>query len=272
MWSRGARALLVVESREPPCYDALRCPGRVAFGICCARRRSFALRDRSRACRRRSNDCRSRSGGSRTPVRAREGGEFQRARILRVLAVGRRWFDRAWSTSVTIDRPQVRRVRGRGLSRVEYAIPARDPQLARARDRRIGAHVASIRADDVSWRYELEARCAFVTRENINRLIGEAGFTGDIGLLSIDLDGNDYWVWEAIDVVSRGSSSSSTTAGGAGRAVAVAYDRDLRARRRHFSHLYFGASIAALARLGTRKGYSLVGPKFCGQQCVLRAR
>src|ERR1700759_4305114 len=28
------------------------------------------------------------------------------------------------------------------------------------------AHVRSIKEDDISWRYELEARCAFVTREN----------------------------------------------------------------------------------------------------------
>ena len=43
---------------------------------------------------------------------------------------------------------------------------------------------------------------AFVDRDNVNELIRRAGIEGDIGLLSIDLDGNDYWILEAIDVVS----------------------------------------------------------------------
>ena len=43
---------------------------------------------------------------------------------------------------------------------------------------------------------------AFITAENINKLIEDGGLKGDIGLLSIDIDGNDYWVWKAIDIVS----------------------------------------------------------------------
>ncbi len=46
-----------------------------------------------------------------------------------------------------------------------------------------------------------EFRCAKVTRENINGLLEEAGFRGKTGLLSIDIDGNDYWIWDAIRVI-----------------------------------------------------------------------
>jgi len=42
---------------------------------------------------------------------------------------------------------------------------------------------------------------AFVTRENVNELLTEAGFTGDIDVLSIDIDGNDYWIWQALECV-----------------------------------------------------------------------
>jgi len=42
---------------------------------------------------------------------------------------------------------------------------------------------------------------AWIDRDNINQLISNAGFSGDIGLLSVDIDGNDYWVWQAIDAV-----------------------------------------------------------------------
>lgn len=59
-------------------------------------------------------------------------------------------------------------------------------------------NVAAIHDDPIYYSYGLTAVCSFVTRENINRLFLGAGFGGDIGVLSIDIDGNDYWVWEAI--------------------------------------------------------------------------
>ncbi len=127
------------------------------------------------------------------------------------------------------------------------------------------AHVRSIREDDLSWRFELEARCAFVTRENINQLIGDAGFRGDIGLLSVDIDGNDYWVWEAIDVVSpRIVVAEYNSLWGPDRAVTVPYDPTFVRGQKHHSNLYYGASIAALARLAASKGYALVGGNSAG--------
>src|SRR5690348_2388073 len=61
--------------------------------------------------------------------------------------------------------------------------------------------VSFIQSEDIYWRYDLTAVASFLTRENINDVIRGAGFSGPIGILSVDIDGNDYWVWEAIDVV-----------------------------------------------------------------------
>ena len=58
-----------------------------------------------------------------------------------------------------------------------------------------------VRAKDIYWRYNLTAVSAWIDRDNINQIIGDAGFRGDIGILSIDIDGNDYWVWEKLDIV-----------------------------------------------------------------------
>jgi hypothetical protein len=44
---------------------------------------------------------------------------------------------------------------------------------------------------------------SMVTTENINRLITSAHLGGEIDLLSIDIDNNDYWVWKAIDAIKR---------------------------------------------------------------------
>jgi hypothetical protein len=127
------------------------------------------------------------------------------------------------------------------------------------------ANVRAIKADDVSWRYELDARCAFITRDNINTLIAEAGFGGDLGLLSVDIDGNDYWVWQAIDVVQpRIVVVEYNSLWGPSRAVTVPYDPQFVRGQKHYSNLYYGASIAALERLGRAKGYALVGGNTAG--------
>ena len=63
-------------------------------------------------------------------------------------------------------------------------------------------HVESIRRGQVLWRHDLFAECAFITTENINDLIRKNDFNGDLGLSSVDIDGNDYWVWDAITCVS----------------------------------------------------------------------
>ena len=62
-------------------------------------------------------------------------------------------------------------------------------------------NIEYIKQDSIYWRHNIKAECAFITRENINQLLKDNGICGQIGLLSIDIDGNDYWVWEAIDVI-----------------------------------------------------------------------
>ena len=58
-----------------------------------------------------------------------------------------------------------------------------------------------VRNSDLYWKSNLTAIDAWVDKESINQLIGDSGFSGKIGILSIDIDGNDYWVWESISVV-----------------------------------------------------------------------
>jgi hypothetical protein len=126
-------------------------------------------------------------------------------------------------------------------------------------------NVDYIKSDDIYWRFNLKAENAFITRENINDLIRRNGIDGDIGLLSIDIDGNDYWVWEAIDVVTPSIVVLEYNARfGPERAVTVPYDADFVRKTAHHSNLYYGASLAALCLLGRRKGYSFVGCNTAG--------
>ena len=127
------------------------------------------------------------------------------------------------------------------------------------------ANIRSIQAQDLYWRHELTARCAFIDRDNINQVIAASGLQGDIGLLSIDIDGNDYWIWQAIDAVSPVIVVCEYNAVLGDRcALTVPYRADFQRTREHHSNLYFGASIRALVALGKSKGYSFVGTTSTG--------
>jgi hypothetical protein len=125
--------------------------------------------------------------------------------------------------------------------------------------------VAKIRQPDLYWRYDLTALCAFVNRDNVNQLIEEAGISDDIGLLSIDVDGNDYWIWEAIAVVSpRIVIVEYNSLFGSRHAVTIPYDANFNRTRAHYSGLYFGASLPAMCRLARQKGYVFAGSNSAG--------
>ncbi|MEK7184377.1 MAG: hypothetical protein AAB701_02570 [Patescibacteria group bacterium] len=110
-------------------------------------------------------------------------------------------------------------------------------------------------------RNTLAVQQAMITRDNIQQLFGSGKVPKELDLLSIDIDGNDYWVWEAI--------SDYTP-----RVVVIEYNPVFRppvswVMRYNPTHVwggtsYYGASITALEKLGTAKGYCLVGCDFLG--------
>jgi hypothetical protein len=106
------------------------------------------------------------------------------------------------------------------------------------------------------------ARCvhARATCENVDALAGAGTASGELDLLSIDVDGNDYWIWQALTTVRpRVVVIEYNAAFGCERAVTIPYDPTFDRRTRNPSGLYHGASLAALALLGDRKGYVLLG-------------
>jgi hypothetical protein len=135
------------------------------------------------------------------------------------------------------------------------------------------ANIGAIRRADIYWRHNLKAVQAFITRENINDLLREHGVTGEIGLLSIDIDGNDYWVWEACDAVSPAIVIVEYNSRfGPDRAVTVPYDPAFVRHQAHHSGAYYGASLAALVALGQRKGFAFVGSNRAGNNAFFVRR
>jgi hypothetical protein len=126
-------------------------------------------------------------------------------------------------------------------------------------------HVDFIAKGDYAWRWDIQALSALVTAENVNPLVASAGIGGDIGLLSIDVDGVDYWILEALTVVSpRILIVEYNSLFGPDHAVTVPYRADFDWTRAHSSHLCWGASLAALCRSARRKGYTFVGSNRAG--------
>jgi hypothetical protein len=101
----------------------------------------------------------------------------------------------------------------------------------------------------------------YVDRDNINDLIGTAGIPKEIDFLSIDIDGNDYHVFEAINVIQpRVLCLEHNHFYPPPLEWVTPYDPNYRWDPKS-GRADYGASLAAMARLARRKGYELVG---CG--------
>ncbi|MDQ2082189.1 hypothetical protein RA307_18525 [Xanthobacteraceae bacterium Astr-EGSB] len=126
-------------------------------------------------------------------------------------------------------------------------------------------NMKALRSERMFWMHDLTATTAFITADNINGLIEAAGFGGPLGILSIDIDGNDYWVWKAIDCVQPAIVICEYNAVLGDRfALTIPYAPDFQRLNAHPSGQYFGASILALRQLGEEKGYDLVGTNTNG--------
>lgn len=112
---------------------------------------------------------------------------------------------------------------------------------------------------------------AFVTRDNVDGIIGEAGLEGEIDVLSIDIDGNDHWIWQAITRVQPRIVVIEAHVEHGLEDVSAPYRPDFDWRRADAGDP-FGASPVALRRIGQELGYRLVaGNRYGYNAFFLRA-
>jgi hypothetical protein len=127
------------------------------------------------------------------------------------------------------------------------------------------SNIDRIKGGAVFWRYDLHAYNAFITKNNINEIITLNGFNGDIGILSVDIDGNDYWIWEAINCVKpKIVVCEYNSIFGPNAKISTPYKEDFYRTKEHHSNLYYGASISALTYLAEIRGYKLVAGNSAG--------
>jgi hypothetical protein len=130
---------------------------------------------------------------------------------------------------------------------------------------------------------------SWVDRDNIDALLLSHGFGGEVDLLTVDIDGIDYWLWEAITAISPRVVVVEVNMTMSDASVTVPYRPDFEARwvsledgeagqaampggTRHdfFSRyvVYIGASLPAFVKLARRKGYRLVGSNAIGYNAI----
>lgn len=119
-----------------------------------------------------------------------------------------------------------------------------------------------------TWLYPPTFMQSFVTRENINDTIQSAGFGGPIDLLSLDIDGNDYWIWDTLTAVQPRVVIVEANDALGNDPVTVPYDPNFS----HAGDEYFGASASAFCHLAREKGYRLVGANRFGFNLIFVRR
>ena len=123
-------------------------------------------------------------------------------------------------------------------------------------------HITHINAkfQNVIRQRRLQVQPAFIDRDNVNELVGRY-YTGEIDLISIDVDGNDLYLLEALNVVSP-------------RLIIIEYNgkfppplsiaQTYNPRHSWSGTDYGGSSLAAIVKVAEHKNYSLVGCNITG--------
>jgi hypothetical protein len=114
------------------------------------------------------------------------------------------------------------------------------------------------------WKYNIIAKQLWVTKDNINDFIHENGFGGEIGLLHIDLDGNDYWIYKELEDIKPIIFIAEYNSVFELNPWTIPYKSDFYRTSSHFSNLYWGAGIKPIYDLALSRGYSFIGCNSAG--------
>lgn len=127
------------------------------------------------------------------------------------------------------------------------------------------AHLDFLETPRIHWHSRVQGCSAFVTAGNVNQLVSQHGFDGEIGLLSLDIDGNDYWILKALEVIQpRVLVIEYNSSFGSEQAVVVPYDPKFDRIKAHPAGTYFGASLFAICHLAESRMYQFVGTDSAG--------
>jgi hypothetical protein len=132
----------------------------------------------------------------------------------------------------------------------------------------------SVKSSSLFWKSIIEVRNSWITPTSARELLSEASKAlGRIDCVSLDIDGNDYWVLKDLDL----SQVSIIVVEynpvfGSDLAVTVPRDDEFDRTRAHHSNLYYGASLMAWIKLFDTKGFVFLGSNRVGNNAFFVSR
>ena len=126
-------------------------------------------------------------------------------------------------------------------------------------------YVDDIKKQSIYWKHDLKIKHKFINKNNINSIIKSVTNQNEIGLLSLDIDGVDYWIWKEINSVSPIIFVCEfNSVFGDLKSITVPYNKMFDRTRFHYSNLGFGASLKAFINISKKKGYIYLGTNSNG--------
>jgi hypothetical protein len=117
----------------------------------------------------------------------------------------------------------------------------------------------------LDWKSQIQATSAFVTCDNVRHLVDPFVASEGLGLLSVDIDGVDYWVLERlVDIAPAMIIVEYNSLFGADAPVTIPYNAEFVRDRAEYHNVYYGAGLAAFDHLLAARGYALVGCTSAG--------
>ena len=137
-----------------------------------------------------------------------------------------------------------------------------DPVFVREGQRFFASHPATRSVPPVM-------KSEWFTRENVNQVLAAAGVPDDVDVLSLDIDGNDLYLWSAMTMRPRILICEFNNAVPSELALTIPYKPDFSFAALPADQAMFrSASLAAFVAVGRRKGYRLVGMNALGFNAI----
>lgn len=125
---------------------------------------------------------------------------------------------------------------------------------------------STINQNSLRWKTHIFSMQEWITPKNINKVINAAreSMLG-IDIFSLDLDGNDFWILDEANLQSVSIVVVEyNPLFGSKLAVSVPRDDTFDRTTKHFSWLYYGASIKAFIKILSQKDFVFVGTNRVG--------
>ena len=125
--------------------------------------------------------------------------------------------------------------------------------------------IKNIKSQRVYWKHNLKVRNEFITKDNINDVVQRFNVPKNLGLLSLDIDGVDYWVLKELSTLNPSIVICEyNSLFGEKKSITVPYKENFIRSKEHYSNLYYGASIQAFIDIMKTKNYFLIGTNTAG--------